>query len=381
MSETTPENDVYAKLKLAQQEERKFKQFAALRLADRDVVCVPKALIDICGGDFPAAAILDELLFWTLPRESGRTGLRVRKDGLLWCVIGRDEWHKRKRLSPKQADSGIAKLESLGLIEKRLYRYNGHAKTHLRMQGDQFFKAYSKALFALYLSGEARMDEGELEELQILTEMSDLLDFPKGDSDSPKGNTIVFPKGETINNPINPIHPLNSSYAAIEPATKTSDSESLANDTELWDFSSEKQKSADSTPGTDSTQEREKSVELAPPNAPPSHSSERNSSADAPLSAGQRVFLEAFGAKRFKTRIQRETVAELELRFGAAKLKEYVTWAAKLGMSLGKAVVGAEKALAKWGRNSSSEKPVVSTKGASTASGTVVPDGDGYYVG
>jgi hypothetical protein len=173
----------------------------------------------------------------------------------------------------------------------------------------------------------------------------------------------------------------NSGFAAIESAAETSDPGSLASDTELWDFSSEKQKSADSTPGTDSTQERKKSVELAPPNAPPPRSSERNSSSDAPLSAGQHLFLEAFGAKRFKTHIQRETVAELEQRFGDAKLKEYVTWAAKLGMSLGKAVVGAEKALAKWGRNSSSEKPVVSTKGTSTASGTVVPDGDGYYVG
>jgi hypothetical protein len=91
--------------------------------------------------------------------------------------------------------------------------------------------------------------------------------------------------------------------------------------------------------------------------------------------------LEAFDAKRFGKRIQRETVAELEQRFGIEKLREYVKWAAKRGLNMGAAVIGAEKALTKWGRNNSSEKPVVSTKGASTASGTVVLDGDGYYVG
>jgi hypothetical protein len=105
--------------------------------------------------------------------------------------------------------------------------------------------------------------------------------------------------------------------------------------------------SADSTPRTDSTQETAKGNGRLPKVAPPPA---------LPLTEGQRLFLEAFDAKRFGKSIQRETVAELEQRFGIEKLREYVKWAAKRGLNMGAAVIGAEKALTKWG------KPVVDTK-------------------
>jgi DNA-binding Lrp family transcriptional regulator len=111
--------------------------------------------------------------------------------------------------------------------------------------------------------------------------------------------------------------------------------------------------SADSTPRTDSTQETAKGNGRLPKVAPPPA---------LPLTEGQRLFLEAFDAKRFGKSIQRETVAELEQRFGIEKLREYVKWAAKRGLNMGAAVIGAEKALTKWG------KPVVDTKRTNTRS-------------
>jgi hypothetical protein len=103
----------------------------------------------------------------------------------------------------------------------------------------------------------------------------------------------------------------------------------------------------------DSTQETAKGNGRLPKVAPPPA---------LPLTEGQRLFLEAFDAKRFGKRIQRETVAELEQRFGIEKLREYVKWAAKRGLNMGAAVIGAEKALTKWG------KPVVDTKRTNTRS-------------
>ena len=67
------------------------------------------------------------------------------------------------------------------------------------------------------------------------------------------------------------------------------------------------------------------------------------------LSEGQRYFLQAFGAKRFRTNIQKDAVLELEKQHGTAKLKEGVDWAATIGMTMGRAVVSLQKALQDWG--------------------------------
>ena len=66
------------------------------------------------------------------------------------------------------------------------------------------------------------------------------------------------------------------------------------------------------------------------------------------LTPGQRYFLSSFGAKRFQTKIQRETVGLLEQQYGLGKLQECVDWAAKVGMSRGRAVVSIEKAIKTW---------------------------------
>jgi len=69
-----------------------------------------------------------------------------------------------------------------------------------------------------------------------------------------------------------------------------------------------------------------------------------------PLTAGQREFLTAFGAKRFKTTIQKDSVLEAEKKYGTKVLEEYVIWAAKKGLSLGDAVGAIDRTLPNWGK-------------------------------
>lgn len=68
------------------------------------------------------------------------------------------------------------------------------------------------------------------------------------------------------------------------------------------------------------------------------------------LSEGQRLFLAAFGAKRFRTNPQKAAVLALEQAHGTDILSEGVQWAAKQGMNMGKAVLSLETALPKWGK-------------------------------
>jgi hypothetical protein len=74
---------------------------------------------------------------------------------------------------------------------------------------------------------------------------------------------------------------------------------------------------------------------------------------ETPLSKGQRDFLAAFGAKRFKTHVQRDAVLALEKTYGTKRLEECITWAAKRGMGLGEAVTAIESAIATWGQRKS----------------------------
>ena len=67
-------------------------------------------------------------------------------------------------------------------------------------------------------------------------------------------------------------------------------------------------------------------------------------------SEGQKNFLSAFGAKRFRTKVQRDAVLALEQQHGTDILAKGVEWAAKQGMNMGKAVLALETALPKWGR-------------------------------
>ena len=209
MSEERPDGQ-YTQLDLIRQEEKAFQKFAALQLANDDVISVPKIYFDICDGDFAAAAILDEILFWTLPNKKRGTGLRVRKDGILWLAVGRADWYERKRLKKRQADLGIEKLVDLGLIEKSLHRFNGHAQTHLRVRGAQFFQAYGQKLAENYLKDDEITSEDaeglkELKDLYAMMGMTDSPngdspngDSPNGDSDSPNGDSDS-PNGESLN--------------------------------------------------------------------------------------------------------------------------------------------------------------------------------------
>jgi len=73
-----------------------------------------------------------------------------------------------------------------------------------------------------------------------------------------------------------------------------------------------------------------------------------------PLSPGQKLVLDAFGAKRYRNRVQALAVLNLEERFGMDKLKPAAEWAAKQGMGLGQAIVSMEKAVPKWGAKGTS---------------------------
>lgn len=127
-------------------DETEFQQkLAAIFEANRDCVSIPKVYVDMTGG-YESAAVLDEIMFWTLPRRDGKPGLRVFRDGKLWLAVRRAEWWERKRLTARQADTAIEKLVKLGLVEKEIFLFDGKPTVHLRLKAQVFVKLLAEKL-------------------------------------------------------------------------------------------------------------------------------------------------------------------------------------------------------------------------------------------
>ena len=176
-------------------------RLAAIMRANDDKVTIPKIYYDMVE-DHAAAAVLDEIMFWTLPKTStGKTSLRVRKEGKLWLAVKRSDWWDRKRLSERQADRGIEKLLEMELIEKDIWNFNGKPTIHLRLKTEKFVEKYSAVIIELINDGEENAGIQDISDLYAMMGFpnSPFRNLPNGDGTSLNGEG-PSPNGEFINN-------------------------------------------------------------------------------------------------------------------------------------------------------------------------------------
>lgn len=183
-------------LAVAQQETAALQKYALIKSSAEDIVSVSKIYIDMTG-DIEAAMVLDELMFWTCPTKRRGTGLRVRRDGYLWLAVGRSDWWERKRITERQADRAVRKLEELGLVQKKVMLFGGKTTVHLRVIVKKFFELYAKNTPQFDDEG----GEDDANDLADLYEMMGAI-HQTVNPDSPNGKTMDSPNGKTINSPV-----------------------------------------------------------------------------------------------------------------------------------------------------------------------------------
>lgn len=175
-------------------------KLAAMFSANKDEVSIPKIYIDMTD-DIGAAAVLDELLFWTLPKKgTGKTSLRVFRNGALWLAVRRKDWWDRKRLTERQSDGAITKLVKLNLIEKDVFLFDGKPTVHIRMNMVVFVKLYGDKMQEI---------AGQEDDENLVRDISDLyamMGFPNEsvNSISPNGEMLNLQNREIINSPVQP---------------------------------------------------------------------------------------------------------------------------------------------------------------------------------
>lgn len=115
-------------------------EFYYWEMTTQDTIDVKKMYIDI-ADDLVAGILLSQIIFWNLPNKQGESKLRVFKEGKYWLAKRRDAWHDEIRISSKQYDRGIKILESLKLVEVKLFKFDGLPTPHICLNEVQLLNA------------------------------------------------------------------------------------------------------------------------------------------------------------------------------------------------------------------------------------------------
>lgn len=92
---------------------------------DRLGVFVRLWTIDLLDGDFHAALLFNQLLWWHRPNLDGTSKLRYERNGYRWLLRADDGWWDECRMTTKQVRRVRAVLVGLGLVEHRRFKLNG----------------------------------------------------------------------------------------------------------------------------------------------------------------------------------------------------------------------------------------------------------------
>ena len=119
-------------------EARKAQARAAQYFAGMNAIVCHPPIVLMCAGDYNAAAILEQILYWT-PRAADPDG---------WIAKTYEEWAKETHKSDRTVAKIITRLEAAGLIETHVHRspfYQYQPVQHVRI-GPKFDEALDTAL-------------------------------------------------------------------------------------------------------------------------------------------------------------------------------------------------------------------------------------------
>jgi hypothetical protein len=122
-----------------------WQEFLTFTREERQRVDFKMVYVDMTG-DLISGLLLSQIVYWHSPDERGRIRLRVQHEGQYWLAKARHEWWDELRLSPKQVDRALSILEKAGIIEKRLFKFDGSPTVHVRIIPESFLAAWHKTV-------------------------------------------------------------------------------------------------------------------------------------------------------------------------------------------------------------------------------------------
>lgn len=156
--------------------------FLAKLVGEQNNYVIPKVFVDLLDGDYVAAVVLKECVYWSGRHEDDRDG---------WFYRNEADWQEHNRLSRKQVNRAITAINTVAggtLIEKQVHQLRSPNGTLLQERATHY-----------------RIDPELLAELLELAQM-DVSDRPHeggashtGSSNLPKGTFGTDPNGSFHN--------------------------------------------------------------------------------------------------------------------------------------------------------------------------------------
>lgn len=104
MLDVTPKIDMHSATRLIQS-----------ILGQENSLTVPRTLLDLLDGDFPAAILLSQCVYWQGKTDAGKCGT---KDGYFW--VSQKDWRNQIGLSEYQVRMATKRLEKMKLLQTKI---------------------------------------------------------------------------------------------------------------------------------------------------------------------------------------------------------------------------------------------------------------------
>ena len=118
--------------------------YAQLEKENSERVSVKLAYIDMVG-DLAAGLLLSQIVYWHLPNSNGNSKLAVQHEGHYWVAKTRHDWWHETRLTARQVDRALQKIAKTGIIEMKVFKFNGAPTTHIRLDIEKFLEVWSES--------------------------------------------------------------------------------------------------------------------------------------------------------------------------------------------------------------------------------------------
>ncbi len=162
-------------------------KFIYWEMASHDSIDFKKVYVDM-ADDLIGGLLLSQIVYWHLPsKETGKTKLRVEKEGEMWIAKGREDWHDEIRISAKQYDRAIKILEQKDLVIVKTFKFNGSPRKHVRLNWNHFLAFLE---YQLEVNARKEMESEPYSPMDIPQRVKTIL--PKGKNEnSPKGKMDI----------------------------------------------------------------------------------------------------------------------------------------------------------------------------------------------
>lgn len=120
-------------------------EFLQLKAMEQQRVNFEMTYVDMTG-DLISGLLLSQIVYWFTPDKNGKSKLRVTYKGKKALAKSRNEWFEEIRITEKQYDKAIKRLEELKIVEVVNSMFNAKRTPFIMLNDDKFLELYRSNL-------------------------------------------------------------------------------------------------------------------------------------------------------------------------------------------------------------------------------------------